>query len=151
MPCALGNLKHHRRFLLFARFHNGLEQLHVVDVEGANRVFAFQCFGKQFSGMGQWHSLWSLIRNRFLAIRDRIVEIAVEKGNKNPIAHPTLNYVATVPDPPGASLAFVAEAIRRADPSTYRRVAQQVICGTGIVRMYHRNSSIQPIFTSFLR
>src|SRR5207249_7051456 len=85
--------------------------------------------------MGQWHSLWSLIRNRFLAIRDRIVEIAVEKGNKNPIAHPTLNYVATVPDPPGASLAFVAEAIRRADPSTYRRVAQQVICGTGIVRI----------------
>ncbi|PYJ60742.1 MAG: hypothetical protein DME24_08460 [Verrucomicrobia bacterium] len=59
----------------------------------------------------------------------------MEKGNKNPIAHPTLNYVATVPDPPGASLAFVAEAIRRADPSTYRRVAQQVICGTGIVRI----------------
>jgi len=73
----------------------------------------------------------------------------VEKGNKNPIAHPTLNYVATVPDPAGASLAFVAEAIRRADPSTYRRVAQQAICG--IVRTYHRNSSIQPIFTSFLR
>jgi len=40
----------------------------------------------------------------------------VEKGNKNPIAHPTLNYVATVPDPPGASLAFVAEAIRARRP-----------------------------------
>ena len=36
-----------------------------------------------------------------------------------------MNYVLTVPDPAGASVAFVAEAILRANPSTYRCVAKE--------------------------
>ena len=52
---ALGNLQHHRRFFLFAGFDDRLEQFHVVDVESAERVFAFQGFGEQVFGMCQWH------------------------------------------------------------------------------------------------
>ena len=60
---ALGNLEHHRRLFLFARLDDGLKQFHVVDVERAQRVFAFQRLGKKFPGMCQWHtiSLWFVV------------------------------------------------------------------------------------------
>jgi hypothetical protein len=41
---AFGNLQHHGCFFFFAGFDDGLEQFHVVDVESAKRVFAFQGF-----------------------------------------------------------------------------------------------------------
>ena len=53
---ALGNLEHDRSFFLLAGLDNGLEQLHVVHVEGADGVFAFECFDEEFSGVCQWHN-----------------------------------------------------------------------------------------------
>jgi hypothetical protein len=44
---ALGDLEHDRRFFLLAGLDDGLEQLHVIDVEGAEGVFAFEGFGEQ--------------------------------------------------------------------------------------------------------
>ncbi len=43
---ALGNLKHHGSLLLFAGLDDGLEQLHVVHVEGAEGVFALEGLGE---------------------------------------------------------------------------------------------------------
>ena len=53
---ALGDLEHQRRFFLLASLNDGLDQLHVVDVEGAEGVFAVQGFGEQVAGMCQWHN-----------------------------------------------------------------------------------------------
>ena len=52
---SFGNLEHNRGFFLFARFNDGLEQFHVVDVEGAESVFALQGFGEEVFGVCQWH------------------------------------------------------------------------------------------------
>ena len=54
---ALGNLEHHRRLFLFARLDDGLKQFHVVDVERAEGVFAFQRLREKFPGVCQWHKL----------------------------------------------------------------------------------------------
>ena len=48
---ALGNLQHHRSLFLLARFDDRLEQLHVVDVKRAERVFALERLGEQVFGM----------------------------------------------------------------------------------------------------
>ena len=53
---SLGNLEQDRSFFLLAGLDDGLEQLHVVHVEGADGVFAFECFGEEFSGVCQWHN-----------------------------------------------------------------------------------------------
>ena len=50
-PCALGNLENQRGFLLFAGFDDGLDEFHVVYVEGPDRIFSSQGFGKQLLGM----------------------------------------------------------------------------------------------------
>ena len=52
---AFGDLEHDRRLFLFAGLDDGLEQLHVVDVESAQRVFALEGLGEQVFGMCQWH------------------------------------------------------------------------------------------------
>ena len=52
----LGNLEHDRGFFLLACLDYGLEQLHVVHVEGADSVFALECFGEEFPGVCQWHN-----------------------------------------------------------------------------------------------
>ena len=52
---ALGNLEDQRGFFLFAGFDNRLDEFHVVDVESAEGVFAFECFSEQVFGMCQWH------------------------------------------------------------------------------------------------
>ena len=52
---ALGNLEHDWRLLLFAGLDDGLEELHVVDVKSAQRVFALQRLGEQVFSMCQWH------------------------------------------------------------------------------------------------
>ena len=52
---ALGNLEHDGRLLLLASLDDGLEQLHVVDVEGAQGVFALEGLGEQVFSMCQWH------------------------------------------------------------------------------------------------
>src|SRR5262252_249791 len=41
-----GNLKHHWRFFFFTSLHNGLQELHIVDVERPKGVLAFQGFRK---------------------------------------------------------------------------------------------------------
>ena len=55
LPRTFGDLEHDRRLFLFAGLHDGLEQLHIVDVERADGVFAPERLGKEFSGVGQWH------------------------------------------------------------------------------------------------
>jgi len=50
-------LKDQRRFLLFAGLNDGLDQFHVVYVERAKGVFAFERFGEQIACMCQWHKL----------------------------------------------------------------------------------------------
>jgi len=52
---AFGNLEDDRGLFRFAGLHDGLEQLHIVDVEGPHGVLAFEGFGKQISSMCQWH------------------------------------------------------------------------------------------------
>ena len=54
---AFGNLEHDGRLFLFAGLNDGLEQFHVVDVKGPQRVFALQRLGEQFFGMCQWHKV----------------------------------------------------------------------------------------------
>ena len=51
----LGNLQHQRGFFLFASLNDGLDEFHIVDVESAEGVFAFECFGEQVFSMCQWH------------------------------------------------------------------------------------------------
>ena len=58
---AFGNLEHQRRLFLFAGLDDGLDEFHVVDVERAERVFAFQRLCKQLFGMCQWHRFSNLI------------------------------------------------------------------------------------------
>jgi len=53
---ALGNLEDQRRLFLLARLDDGLNELHVVDVERAESVFALQRLRKKFSGVCQWHN-----------------------------------------------------------------------------------------------
>jgi hypothetical protein len=60
---ALGDLEHDRGFFLFAGFNDGLEQFHVVDVESAERVFAFEGLGEQLFGVCQWHNSPNSISN----------------------------------------------------------------------------------------
>jgi hypothetical protein len=48
---ALGNLQHERGFFLFASLNDGLDEFHVVHVEGAQGVFAFERLGEQVFGM----------------------------------------------------------------------------------------------------
>jgi len=55
LPCSFGNLQHDRGLFLLAGFDNRLQQLHVVHVEGADSIFAFECLGEEFSGVCQWH------------------------------------------------------------------------------------------------
>ena len=52
---ALGNLEDERGFFLFAGLDDGLDEFHVVDVERAEGVFAFERLGEQVFGMCQWH------------------------------------------------------------------------------------------------
>jgi hypothetical protein len=52
---AFGNLEHDGRLFLFASLDDGLEEFHVVDVERAQGVFAFEGFGEQVFCMCQWH------------------------------------------------------------------------------------------------
>ena len=75
LPCSFGNLKHHGCLFLFASLHNCLKKFHVVDIEGAERVFAFERLGKQLSRVCQWHSsvFDSVGTNRLPGQRDRIV------------------------------------------------------------------------------
>ena len=62
---ALGDLQHHRSLLFFAGLDDGLEQLHVVHVEGAEGVFALQGLREQVARVGQWHkSKW--VTGRFV-------------------------------------------------------------------------------------
>ena len=56
--CALGNLENERSFFFFASLDDGLDQLHVVHVERAESVFAFERLGEQVFGMCQWHKLF---------------------------------------------------------------------------------------------
>jgi len=56
---ALGNLENQRRLFLFAGFYDGLDELHVVDVECAQGVFTLQRLRKQFFCMCQWHKFSS--------------------------------------------------------------------------------------------
>ena len=53
---ALGDLQHQRGLLLFGGFHDGLDELHVVHVEGTQGVFALEGLGEQVSCVCQWHS-----------------------------------------------------------------------------------------------
>jgi hypothetical protein len=46
LACAFGDLQHDGRFFLFASLDDGLQKFHVVDVEGAEGVLAFQGFGE---------------------------------------------------------------------------------------------------------
>ena len=55
MARTLGNLEHQRGFFLFAGLDDGLDEFHVVDVESAEGVFAFERLGEQVFGMCQWH------------------------------------------------------------------------------------------------
>ena len=48
---AFGNLKDERGFFLFAGLDDGLDEFHVVDVERAEGVFAFERLGEQVFGM----------------------------------------------------------------------------------------------------
>jgi hypothetical protein len=52
LPGAFGDLEHDGGFFLFAGFDDGLEQFHVVDVEGAEGVFAAEGFGEKITGVG---------------------------------------------------------------------------------------------------
>jgi hypothetical protein len=52
---SLRNLEHDRGLVFLAGLDDGLKQLHVVDVEGAEGVFAFQSFGEEVPRVGKWH------------------------------------------------------------------------------------------------
>ena len=75
---ALGDLEHDGRLFLLAGFDDGLEQLHVVDVEGAEGVFALEGLGEQVFCMCQWHILPANARGR--VDRGRILEDWTGKG-----------------------------------------------------------------------
>ncbi len=47
----LRNLEHHGRLFLLASLDDGLKQFHVVNVESAQGVFAFEGFTEQFFSM----------------------------------------------------------------------------------------------------
>ena len=53
---ALGNLEDQRGLLLFAGLDDRLDEFHVVDVEGAEGVFALEGLGEQVACVCQWHS-----------------------------------------------------------------------------------------------
>ncbi len=53
---AFGDLEHDGRFFLFAGFDDGLEQFHIVHVEGSQGVFALEGLCKQVARVGQWHN-----------------------------------------------------------------------------------------------
>ena len=55
---SFGDLEHHGRLLLLAGLDDGLEQLHIVHVERAKGVLAFERFREQIVGVGQWHSVF---------------------------------------------------------------------------------------------
>jgi hypothetical protein len=49
---ALGDLEHQGGFFLLAGFDDGLNELHVVDVESAEGVFALEGLGEEVFGVG---------------------------------------------------------------------------------------------------
>lgn len=52
---AAGDLEDDGGFFLFAGFDDGLDELHVIHVEGADGVFAFEGFSEELLGGGEWH------------------------------------------------------------------------------------------------
>lgn len=54
---AAGDLQHDRGFFLLAGLDDGLDEFHVVDVESAEGVFAFEGLGEQIFGVCQRHNL----------------------------------------------------------------------------------------------
>lgn len=52
---AAGNLEDDGGFFLFAGFDDGLDEFHIVHVEGTDGVFAFEGLGEELLGGGQWH------------------------------------------------------------------------------------------------
>ena len=51
------NLEHHWRLFFLAGLDDGLRHLHVVHVERAEGVLAFQGLGEQIVGMCEWHKI----------------------------------------------------------------------------------------------
>src|SRR6266567_7310099 len=105
LPRAFGNLDHHGRLFLFTGLHNRLEEFHVVDVERADGVFAFERLVEQFSGVCQWHGSMTdpINTNRPLDVRTHILEIAVGKGKQksgaaSPVARPASAYTSSSSD-----------------------------------------------------
>ena len=52
MPGAFRDLEHDRGFFLLTGFDDGLKQLHVVDVERPQGVFAAESLGEKITGVG---------------------------------------------------------------------------------------------------
>src|SRR5947209_18866593 len=67
------DLQHHRGFLLLAGLDDGLEQLHIIDIERAERVLAFERLGKQIFRVSQWHKF----------VSRQILPGSSGEGNKN--------------------------------------------------------------------
>ena len=44
------------RFFFFTGLHNGLQKLHVVDVERTDGILASKRLGEEFPGVCQWHN-----------------------------------------------------------------------------------------------
>ena len=59
-----GNLEDQRGFFLFTGLDDGLDEFHVVDVESAEGIFAFERLGEQVFGMCQWHKFLFLVSGR---------------------------------------------------------------------------------------
>src|SRR5579864_1424676 len=55
LASAFGNLEHDRSFFLLASLDDGLQEFHIVDVEGAQGVFALEGLGEKLASMSQWH------------------------------------------------------------------------------------------------
>ena len=50
-----GNLQHYRSFFFFAGLDDGLKQLHIIDVESAQGVFALEGLREELFGVTEWH------------------------------------------------------------------------------------------------
>ena len=70
---AFGDLKHDRRLFLLAGLDDGLEQFHIVDVEGTDAITALGGFVEDLAQCGEWH-------RSLLADRDRIWCAAYPSG-----------------------------------------------------------------------
>src|SRR5881394_262317 len=122
---AFGDLQHHLSFFLFAGFHDGLEQLHVVYVESPEGVLPLQGFGKQVSGMCQWHSIDMVLLGRAARSRGHaqgpILESKRQRGSKIPLRRGDLQKrVVSHPHPVASS-----RSCRPALPSLLRRPARK--------------------------